>query len=242
MDKVMVMGNFDVVSQTGSVTFPTSGAWYDYLNGSTMAATGNAQSFTLAPGEYHVYTRINAALPVALLNFEGRKEGSKNLLHWEVENEKNFSSYELQKSNDGQNFSFLATINATGSKNYSFADDDPFTSSIEYYRLKMVDIDQHVTFSEIVKIERSVNVWLARVTPNPFSGAMKINIESPVSQKIILGITDVTGRQLFKESSEIVAGKNLVILNEAAKLSKGIYLLTILASGEKQSIKVIRSE
>jgi hypothetical protein len=55
-------------------------------------------------------------------------------------------------------------------------------------------------------------------------------------------ITDVTGRQLFKESSEIVAGKNLVILNEAAKLSKGIYLLTILASGEKQSIKVIRSE
>jgi 1,4-alpha-glucan branching enzyme len=242
MDKVMVMGNFDVVSQTGSVTFPTSGAWYDYLNGSTMAATGNAQSFTLAPGEYHVYTRINAALPVALLNFEGRKEGSKNLLHWEVENEKNFSSYELQKSNDGQNFSFLATINATGSKNYSFADDDPFTSSIEYYRLKMVDIDQHVTFSEIVKIERSVNVWLARVTPNPFSGAMKINIESPVSQKIILMITDVTGRQLFKESGEIVAGKNLVILNEAAKLSKGIYLLTILASGEKQSIKVIRSE
>jgi 1,4-alpha-glucan branching enzyme len=241
MDKIMVIGNFDVVSQTGSVTFPTSGAWYDYFNGNTIAATGNAQSFTLAPGEYHVYTRVNAALPVSLVNFSGQKEENQNLLSWQVENEKNVNAYELQKSDDGESFSFLATINATGSKNYSFTDKD-ISGGIQYYRLKMLDNDGHFSYSAIIKIERSVPAWLAKVSPNPFTGAMKVNLESVVSQKIILIITDLSGRQVFKGNREIAAGKNLIIIDEAAKLSQGTYLLSIIAPREKQSIKVIRSE
>jgi hypothetical protein len=54
--KIVVIGNFDVTSQTGSVTFPTAGTWYSYLTGTTRAATGAAQSITLQPGEYYVYT------------------------------------------------------------------------------------------------------------------------------------------------------------------------------------------
>jgi 1,4-alpha-glucan branching enzyme len=53
--RILVVGNFGVTSQTGAVTFPSPGTWYDYLNGTTMNATGGAQSMTLQPGEYHVY-------------------------------------------------------------------------------------------------------------------------------------------------------------------------------------------
>jgi hypothetical protein len=53
--RVTVIGNFDIVSATGSVSFPTEGRWYDYFTGKSFIATGSAQSFTLAPGEYHVY-------------------------------------------------------------------------------------------------------------------------------------------------------------------------------------------
>jgi len=44
-----------VTQQTSAVTFQTSGTWYDYLNATTINATGGAQSMTLQPGEYHVY-------------------------------------------------------------------------------------------------------------------------------------------------------------------------------------------
>lgn len=54
-----VIGNFDVVSQTGSFTFPAGGTWYDYLNGNTITATGSAQNITLQPGEFHVYLNRN---------------------------------------------------------------------------------------------------------------------------------------------------------------------------------------
>ena len=54
--KVMVFGNFDVVSRTGSITFPVAGPWYSYLVSGIRNATGSAESMTLQPGEYYVYT------------------------------------------------------------------------------------------------------------------------------------------------------------------------------------------
>jgi 1,4-alpha-glucan branching enzyme len=53
---VVAVGNFDVVNTAGSVTFPAAGTWYDYFTGKSFPATGNPQPFTLAPGEYHIYT------------------------------------------------------------------------------------------------------------------------------------------------------------------------------------------
>ncbi|HVG12857.1 MAG TPA: T9SS type A sorting domain-containing protein, partial [Flavisolibacter sp.] len=52
---VMVVGNFDVVPQTGTVTFPKAGTWYDHMSGTTFTATGAAQAITLQPGAYYVY-------------------------------------------------------------------------------------------------------------------------------------------------------------------------------------------
>ena len=56
---LVVIGNFDVVPQTGSVTFPVAGTWYDFFGNSTHTATGALQSFTLQPGEFHVYINRN---------------------------------------------------------------------------------------------------------------------------------------------------------------------------------------
>lgn len=56
---IVVVGNFDLTSNTGAVTFQSAGTWYDYLNGTTITATGASQNITLQPGEYHVYVNRN---------------------------------------------------------------------------------------------------------------------------------------------------------------------------------------
>lgn len=56
---VAVIGNFDVISSSGSLTFPTVGTWFNYFTGEPFSATGSAQSFTLNPGEYRVYVNKN---------------------------------------------------------------------------------------------------------------------------------------------------------------------------------------
>ncbi len=53
--RVVVIGNFGVVPTGDTVRFPRAGTWYDYLNRTTIAATGLPQSISLMPGEYKVF-------------------------------------------------------------------------------------------------------------------------------------------------------------------------------------------
>jgi 1,4-alpha-glucan branching enzyme len=56
---LVVVGNFDLISQSATITFPGGGTYYDYLTGTTLSTTGSPQSITLEPGEYHVYLNRN---------------------------------------------------------------------------------------------------------------------------------------------------------------------------------------
>jgi hypothetical protein len=53
--RVVVVGNFGVIPTGDTVRFPRAGTWYDYLNRTTIAATGLPQSISLMPGEYKVF-------------------------------------------------------------------------------------------------------------------------------------------------------------------------------------------
>jgi 1,4-alpha-glucan branching enzyme len=73
---ILVVGNFDVIAATGSVSFQNAGTWYDYFSGSTFNATGTAQSMTLQPGEYHVYVNrnvTNVVTPVTDIIYNGKR-------------------------------------------------------------------------------------------------------------------------------------------------------------------------
>ncbi len=50
----VVIGNFDVNANTGTVPFPAKGTWYNYFGSDSIQVTGN-QNFTLNAGEYRVY-------------------------------------------------------------------------------------------------------------------------------------------------------------------------------------------
>ena len=64
--KLNIVANLDVVAQTRSITFQTTGNWYNYISngtgsgingttGSTVNLTSTTQNITLQPGEYHIY-------------------------------------------------------------------------------------------------------------------------------------------------------------------------------------------
>jgi glycosidase len=59
--KMLTVANFNVNQVTTSITFPSSGTYYDYTRGGTFNAFGSAQNITLNPGEYRVFTDQNIA-------------------------------------------------------------------------------------------------------------------------------------------------------------------------------------
>ena len=53
---VIIIGNFDLQNTTGTVTFQSTGTWYDYLTKDSITISTLTPSITLAPGEFHMYT------------------------------------------------------------------------------------------------------------------------------------------------------------------------------------------
>ena len=69
--KVTVVANFDVIAQTKTITFQSTGDWTNYISNGTGAAlngitgsnfnlTVTSQTIILQPGEYHIYLSIPA--------------------------------------------------------------------------------------------------------------------------------------------------------------------------------------
>jgi glycosidase len=64
---VVTYGNFDVETQNATITFPSTGTWYNYLTGTTLNVTSTSMAMALQPGDYGVYTsrRLAVVNPLA---------------------------------------------------------------------------------------------------------------------------------------------------------------------------------
>jgi len=60
---VAIVGNFDVISHTGSAAFQHTGTWYDYFTGDTLNVVSMSQKQSLLPGEFHIYTDTKLPVP-----------------------------------------------------------------------------------------------------------------------------------------------------------------------------------
>jgi 1,4-alpha-glucan branching enzyme len=78
---LVVVGNFDVSTQSVLITFPTTGTWYDYLENTTYTTTGTPQSIQLLPGEFHVFVNRNvnnlSVTPVSNVPWNGNELQAK---------------------------------------------------------------------------------------------------------------------------------------------------------------------
>jgi glycosidase len=98
--RILVMGNFDIQAQTGSVTFPTAGTWYNYFTGATFTATGSSQSLLLQPGEYYVYTdrNVSGTVVTPILNINSNLSNMKLKLYPNPANAATIIEYEIEES------------------------------------------------------------------------------------------------------------------------------------------------
>ncbi len=243
MSKIVLVGNFDVVSQTGSVTFPSIGTWTDYLDSTTKEVTNASQSFTLQPGEFHVFTKTESPVEGTVNNFSGSKQNDVNVLNWQITSDVNLDHFELQRSVDGQDFSPLSEIPVTANISYSYTDNDATSAlSTEYYRLKSVYFDSSVIYSNIVSIKTNIRAWRTSILPNPVQNILNLKIESPVADNATILITDVSGRQTMKKRISISAGVNSFPIIESASLADGIYLISIFSSQKTETIKMVKNK
>jgi len=196
--------------------------------------TGSLKNFNLN-GNTSNWVGSSLVLPITLANFSGIQKDGSNLLQWSTKSEQNSAYFDIQRSENGSDFTTIAKVNAAGNssvvKNYQFTDNELSTSSVFYYRLKMVDIDGTSKFSPIIFIRNS-NSGLTTVYPNPARNQITINIsdKSLINTQALL--SDLGGKVLQRISLNQVSTQV-----DISRYGSGMYLLKFK---DGKTIKIVK--
>ncbi len=232
---------------TAAVTYAESGAVV--IAGITTDYEGDARSGSLPDigadeGPFEVQTGSCDLLPIELISFTGWYNGIENELHWITETEINSNYFNVQKSLNGFDFYSIGDVTAAGNStteiNYLFYDDDP-VPGINYYRLKMVDLDETFEYSNTIAIRVDADgIPTFVVYPNPASEYLSFSIASLMDETATVEIYDVPGRSVFSQPFELHEGQNSFTI-DISKLARATYFIYFFnGAGEKQVLKFVK--
>ena len=119
-------------------------------------------------GLYKSATPVNIPLPIQLVSFSGLHRNHINQLEWRTASELQNKLFVVERSADGIHFYKLGELPGHEKSStltvYTFNDDVPLPSK-NYYRLKQVDLNGQVAYSNLIIIENT-DADL-RLAPNP---------------------------------------------------------------------------
>ncbi|MFN3560762.1 MAG: T9SS type A sorting domain-containing protein [Chloroherpetonaceae bacterium] len=205
--------------------------------------------FNLTPGAPYggvvAFTVDAGALPVELVAFSGRKTNDGVLLSWQTASEHNNSGFEVQRRienrgarNEGRGASneawqVLGFVRGSGTtteaQSYSFLDRS--VSGRVQYRLKQIDFDGQVEYSNIIEVDAGMpkQFSLEQNYPNPFNPTTVIAYQLPVASTVSLKVYDVLGKEVATlVNARQEAGAYSYTLN-AGNLASGIYFYRLQA-------------
>lgn len=156
-------------------------------------------------------------LPVQLTNFAGSSSACDLQFSWKVADEKSFSHYELQKSDDGTNFETIQSFKGSKILNYT-ASLRATRDGMQYFRLFMVDLDGHGEYSNVIPIRTSSCNHQISIFPSPTTG--EINIEGMNSDEEVNvyngfgSLINRFGNKSKIDISDLAPGVYFVIVND----------------------------
>jgi len=199
-------------------------------------SVGNTE--ILRPGEIK-NTFIGATLPVNWLYFRGNNRNKDNILEWATSSEQNSKEFKVERSLDAINFSAISTVPAAGNSssisNYDYTDRniDQLNSSVMYYRLRQVDLDNTYSYSAVVRLTYKETASINSIVyPNPASRTLTITVGDKNLVGTMAFIYDMNGRLI--ESIKISAQSQTV---DISRYTNGIYLIRL---DNKETLKVIK--
>ena len=103
-------------------------------------------------------------------------------------------------------------------------------ASIRYYRLELVQKGGSVNYSGIVRL--NVKAVDFQVLPNPFDKSLNLQFELKSTETVKVRLLDFSGREVFTSSENYNAGSHSVSIILPSGISKGMYMLDVVAGTE----------
>ncbi|MBP6009993.1 MAG: hypothetical protein KA787_04425 [Bacteroidia bacterium] len=233
-------------SELGSIASPRAQRWVapmvSWTNPPPGTQSNPASNSALATGVgvYNNWWTLAGAsnlLPIELLAFEGKCEGTAVVLRWVTASETNNDHFTLERSADGISWETLAMLpgagNSTVERYYSFNDNQPLPG-IGFYRLTQTDFDGVYEVFDPIKVRSCETLHdLTAVVTGSIGYKKELLVESPDAGNYQLELLGSGGQLLWSAELSLIAGFQRIEL-PTDRLASGIYFVRL--NGEKGSL------
>jgi protocatechuate 3,4-dioxygenase beta subunit len=213
------------------------------LGSDANSATGQTANFTLVPGQY--LPNVDAGivnvqvLPIRIASFTASPKGSQVALQWIVSEQTNVTNYEVLYSTDGGR-TFTTTVATVASNGNQSATYDAMhatpAAGVNYYRIKTIEKDGTVSYSEIRKVTFG-KAGAVVIYPNPAPGkTINISLTGSMTGKAAI-VTIVTIEGKVVSVSNITATNQTETIN-ISNLASGSYVVRIATNNEVVNTKL----
>jgi hypothetical protein len=175
-------------------------------------------------------------LPVKFAGFTATRKNSDVLLQWSTSEEVNANLYQVQRSEDGNNWKGIAYVTAMGNSStlnsYSFVDKN-VSSKLAYYRIKEVDVDGKAIYTSVqfIKFE---TVAASDIKIAATGAKVVLQFPSQVKGSLVVRFVSKNGQVVDQQSISNPIGQ--VVLN--SKFT-GNYIISISNGNDINTAKQV---
>jgi hypothetical protein len=176
--------------------------------------------FSNSSNNYKATFTTSTVLATDFTSFGILNNKGQNNLSWLTASEKNNANFNIQRSPNSQTWQTLGSVKATNNPSgakYNFTDEAPL-STLNYYRLQMVDNDGKMTYSKVVAVSNDGNKKSLAVYPNPVKSELTVITDGNTEGVSIFDMTGKMVRQFNDNRSKV----------DVADLPNGVYLMRLL--------------
>ncbi len=219
---------------------PSQGRWQANRPGPSSSVEGSGTetrsradfvlaTSSIASESYYTKDISGTPLPLTLLSFTAAKQSGNQhiaVLNWKVSEQVNTQSFVVERSADGVMFNEIgskaAAGNYAGEMAYAFTDVSP-VRGLNYYRLRMMDINGLFTYSEVKSLNFGETASII-ITPNPAMDKLFVKgISAPVKVQVL----DMAGKLLQINN---VASQNEAV--DISGLASAVYVVQVIENGQ----------
>lgn len=165
-------------------------------------------------------------------------------LSWEVDNNSVAAYYEVQRSNDGNDFTTIGRVEAsatTGAAKYTYTDRDPGFGKNKFYRVRQITRGAIRYYSNVENVLVDAKaVLVGAITPNPVINDFSMNVMLSSNNTISVKVVDQGGKVVYNNKYVGNKGENKIVVSNMNRVKAGVYVVEMSVDNEIVREKIIK--
>ena len=172
---------------------------------------------------------VATILPVKWLYFKATGSAGLSKLTWATSGEFLNDRFEVEKSNDRNNFHQIGIVQGVGTSEkeqvYQFVDNQAGPGQL-FYRLRQVSKDGNSSYSNIVVVNTDAGGKSIRIFPNPAKDFATVTITNPEKGRVGIALYTLDGK-LVKMQQMMKDDNSINVRVDMRAINQGVYMLKI---------------